>query len=172
MIILALDIDDCIFPNNNSYFGRLDDNLEILKMNMKRIQMMIEKYKIQIFITSSWHTHLTLNSDLTISYNNRFEGSGVNKEYYAEEASAFEIMREVLDGHVIGLSKGNRYVDIKNLLENGCIVVSFDDMDLSFDKLNVSPELESNYKFIELAGFITNDKTCEINKFMKKHNRG
>lgn len=172
MVILALDIDDCIFPNNNSYFGRLDDNLDMLKMNMKRIKMMIEKYQIQIFITSSWHMNLTLNDNLSISYKNRFEGSGINKEYYAEELAAFEIMREVLDGYVIGLSKGNRYNDIKKLLESGCIVISFDDMDLSFDKLNVSLELEKNYKFVELKGFITNDKTFEIHNFMKSHNRG
>jgi hypothetical protein len=39
MTILALDIDDCIFPSNNSYFGRLDDALDILKLNMKRVKM-------------------------------------------------------------------------------------------------------------------------------------
>ncbi len=172
MIILALDIDDCIYPNDNSYFGRLDDSLDVLKMNMKRIKMMLEKYKIQVFITSSWYMNLTLHEDLTITYKNRFAGSGIEESYYAHEVEAFAIMREVLDGHVIGLSKGNRYDDIKKLLEDGCIVISFDDMDLSFARLGVSPELEKNYKFIKLAGFITNDKTCEINKFMKQYNRG
>lgn len=54
MTILALDIDDCIFPSNNSYFGRFDDALDILKLNMKRVKMMLTKYDMQVFITSSW----------------------------------------------------------------------------------------------------------------------
>ena len=37
MFVLALDIDDCIYPSNNTYFGRFDDAHEILKLNMKRI---------------------------------------------------------------------------------------------------------------------------------------
>lgn len=60
MTILALDIDDCIFPSNNSYFGRLDDALDILKLNMKRIKMMLTKYDMRIFITSSWSINLNL----------------------------------------------------------------------------------------------------------------
>jgi len=47
--ILTLDIGDCIFPSNNSYFGRMDDNVDISKLNMKRIHMMLEKYDMLVY---------------------------------------------------------------------------------------------------------------------------
>jgi hypothetical protein len=65
------------------------------------------------------------------------------------------------------LSCGDRYKDIKLLLESGHKVVAFDDMDLSFEMLDVDNSMEINYKFVQLKGFITNDKTYEINKFLQ-----
>lgn len=165
MTILALDIDDCIFPSNNSYFGRLDDALDILKLNMKRIQLMLTKYDMRIFITSSWSINLNLINN-NLEYNNR-HALLEDKAYYNEEAQAFEILKNTLDGYVIGLSCGDRYKDIKLLLESGHKVVAFDDMDLSFEMLDVDKSIEINYKFVQLKGFITNDKTYEINKFLQ-----
>ena len=40
-------------------------------------------------------------------------------------------------------------------------------MDLSFEMLDVDNSMEINYKFVQLKGFITNDKTYEINKFLQ-----
>ena len=65
------------------------------------------------------------------------------------------------------MSCGDRYKDIKLLLESGHKVVAFDDMDLSFEMLDVDNSMEINYKFVQLKGFITNDKTYEINKFLQ-----
>lgn len=168
MFILALDIDDCIYPNNNTYLGRMDDSLDILKMNVKRIQMMIEKYKMQIFITSSWYIILNIEPDGTVSYSNKFFDEVSDKSFYIQEKMAFDIMKPLFDYNVVGLSKGDRYQDIKRLLENGCVVLSFDDMDLSNDKIDVEPVFFKNYKYIKMNGFLTNDKIFEINSFLSK----
>jgi transcription antitermination factor NusG len=52
-------------------------------------------------------------------------------------------------------------------VKSGHKVVAFDDMDLSFEMLDVDNSMEINYKFVQLKGFITNDKTYEINKFLQ-----
>lgn len=174
MRILCLDIDDCIFPNNNSYFGRLDDALDILKLNMKRIKLMLDKYDMQVYITSSWYMILELNDDQTISYKKAGEYEA-GDDFYKEEYDAFQIMKEVLDGRVVGLSKGCRHTDVARLLNEGLIVVSFDDMDLSNEKVLTNggevPKdiLEKNYQYVELTGFITNRQTFIVDKFMRNH---
>lgn len=70
--VLALDIDDCILPSEGTYFGRVHDTLEILELNLKRIKMMLDKYNMKVFITSSWYIHLTLDTDGNITYKNPY----------------------------------------------------------------------------------------------------
>lgn len=174
MFILALDIDDAIYPSDNSYFGRMDDAHQILEMNMKRIAMMLEKYNMQVFITSSWYSILILNDDLTIDYEKAADYEA-GDDFYKDEYDAFQIMKKVLDGKVVGLSKGCRYTDIAKLLNEGCVVVSFDDMDLIPEKIlkngdYVPEETFKNYLYVELTGFITNRQTYLVDKFMREHN--
>jgi hypothetical protein len=174
MRILCLDIDDCIFPSNNSYFGRLDDALDILKLNMKRITMMLEKYDMQVYITSSWYMIMGLDDNGNLSYTKAREYE-LGDDFYKEEYQAFQIMKPVLDGNVVGLSKGCRYSDIARLLNEGLVVVSFDDMDLSPEKILEYGDhvddtvMKNNYQYVELTGFITNRQTYIVDKFMRNH---
>jgi len=174
MRILCLDIDDAIYPSNNSYFGRLDDALDILKMNMKRIEMMLEKYDMQVYITSSWYSILDLDENGKLSYE-KAEAYELGDDFYKDEYDAFQVMKKVLDGKTVGLSKGNRYEDISRLLNEGLIVISFDDMDLSPEEMlkqgsKVEQEIfNKNYQYVELTGFITNRQSYIVDKFMRTH---
>lgn len=42
MNIIALDIDDCILPSEQTYFGQTDDALSLLEINLKRLVLMFE----------------------------------------------------------------------------------------------------------------------------------
>jgi hypothetical protein len=173
MYILALDIDDCVFPSNNTYIGRMKDAHKILKLNMKRIKMMIEKYNMKVFITSSWFSILILE-DGKIEYKQK-ESYIADKKYYRDEYKAFKIIKKVLDGNIIGMSSGCRYTDISILLNEGRVVVAIDDMDLSPVKISKfgghveGGLLRGNYCFIETTGFLTNRHTYDIDKFMRNH---
>lgn len=159
MNILALDIDDCILPSENTYFGRINDSIEILKLNLVRISRMIEKYQMQVFITSSWHSILELDgSDIKYRGRGDFENA---KDFYKLEFAAFELLAGTLNGYVIGLSKGDRFEDIEKLLGHGCRVIALDDMDLS-------SITHHNFLFVESSGFLTNDLTFKIDNFFKK----
>lgn len=154
MNIICLDIDDCIFPTNNTYIGRLDDNLIILEMNLKRIKILLDKFNALIYITSSWYSILKLENN-NIFYKNKID---MNDEYLKEEISAFLLLKKYLDGYVIGLSKGDRKKDIIRLLEEDLKIISIDDIDLSSIK-------HKNHLHINTTGFLTNEKLYSIHKF-------
>lgn len=166
MFILCLDIDDCIFPSDNTYFGRTDDSLEVLKLNLKRIKMIFEKYDIKVFITSSWSIILKLEG-LNILYKPAVAYE-LDDNFYKHEYEAFKMISETINGRVVGLSKGDRYEDIKTLLSEGFKIIALDDMDLSFRNLNFDVSFEKNYLYVETNGFITNDLTYRINSFINK----
>ena len=165
MNIICLDIDDCIFNSHSTYAGYIEDDLEVLEINLKRIVKIIKKWDFKIFITSSWYLILKLENN-NLKYLNE-SNYLQNKPYYQKEYEAFKLLSKYLNGHVIGLSCGNREEDIINLLKENHKVIAFDDMDLSFEMLDVDKSIEINYKFVQLKGFITNDKTYEINKFLQ-----
>lgn len=154
-IIITLDIDDCILPNNKTFIGNYDDNLTLLEINLKRIYNIIQKYKAKVFITSSWHYLLKLRKDkLKI------------KEKYSftlEELNAFSLLSTYLNGHVIGLSAGDRYAEVQDFLNEGNIVVNIDDFDFS----NVT---HTNHLWVEANGLITNKDLFLIDNFLKHKN--
>lgn len=156
MRVIALDIDDCIFPNDNTYIGRLDDSLTILEMNLKRIVGMAEKYEMTVFITSSWYSILRFENNKL--YYNNYDALTSHKEYYQHEYLAYLLLKKYLEPYIIGLSCGNRITDIKNLLEEHT-VVALDDMDLSEIK-------EFHYLYVPTNGFITNNMLYTIKKFL------
>ena len=158
MNIVCLDIDDCIFLNNNNWVTPMQDNFEVLEINLKRLQKILNFYDADIFITSSWYSILKLEGN-NIIYDNPSYGLP-GKLYYDEEFKAFKLLEKYLNGYVIGLSGGNRFNDIRNLLEQNHKIIAIDDMDLS------SIEHE-NYLYLEVNGFITNKDLYKIYKFMK-----
>lgn len=155
MRIICLDIDGSILPSNNTYFGQVDDNFQILELNMKRIQMMANKYNMKVFITAAFYSSLILDDNGKVNLKN---SNLVNPECY--EAKIFNIISKYLDGYVIGLSSGCRIDDIKKLLNEGHIVFAIDDTDLSSIK-------DDNFLFIQTNGFITNNLTFKTDCFIK-----
>ena len=86
MTILALDIDDCIFLNRNNWVAAMEDNFEMLEINLKRLQKILDFYDAKIFITSAWSSILKLE-DSNIIYDNPAYGLP-GKSYYDEEFKA------------------------------------------------------------------------------------
>jgi len=157
MTVFALDIDDCIFLNNNTWCCRMNDNMEILEINLKRLQKLLNHYEAKIFITSSWSTILKLENN-NIIYDNA--GYGLpGKSYYDEEYNAFKLLQKYLNSYVIGLSEGNRFTDIRTLLENEHKVIALDDSDLS-------EIMHDNLLFLKINGLIQNSHLYQIYKFM------
>ena len=154
---ICLDIDDCIFLNRNNWVTAMEDNFEMLEINLKRLQKILDFYDAKIFITSAWYSILKLE-DSNIIYDNPAYGLP-GKSYYADEFKAFKLLEQYLNGYVIGLSCGNRFTDIRNLLEQNHKVIAVDDMDLSEIKHN-------NYLYLEVNGFITNKDLYSIYNFM------
>lgn len=156
---ICLDIDDCIFLNRNTWVTAMEDNFEILKINLKRLRKILDFYNAKIFITSAWSSILKLE-DSNIFYDNPAYGLP-GKSYYDEEFKAFELIQKYLNGYVVGLSCGNRFTDIRNLLEQNHKIIAIDDMDLS--------EIEhENYLYLEVNGLIMNIHLYEIYNFMQK----
>lgn len=155
---ICLDIDDCIFLNRNTWVTAMEDNFEILKINLKRLRKILDFYNAKIFITSAWSSILKLE-DSNIFYDNPAYGLP-GKSYYDEEFKAFELIQKYLNGYVVGLSCGNRFTDIRNLLEQNHKIIAIDDMDLS--------EIEhENYLYLEVNGLIMNIHLYEIYNFMQ-----
>ena len=72
--IIALDIDDCILPSDQNYFGTTDDSLLLLEINCKRLRMICDKYNMQIFLTSAWVSILKLDgNDINFKKHRLFE---------------------------------------------------------------------------------------------------
>lgn len=158
MNIIALDIDDCIFPNDNTYAGRSNDALEILEINLKRLQLILNKYNAYIFITSSWYSILEYKNNKL--YYNNFSALKTDKEYYQQEYGAFLLLKKYISHFIVGMSCGNRFKDIDKLLEENHTVVALDDMDLSTIE-------HDNYLYVPTYGFITNHLIYDIHKFLK-----
>lgn len=158
MTIFALDIDDCIFLNNNTWCCDMNDNMEILEINLKRIQKLLNHYNAKIFITSSWSTILKLENNNIIYNNAGYKLPG--KSYYDEEFKAFKLLEKYLNSYVIGLSEGNRFTDIRTLLENNHKVIAIDDSDLS-------GIVHNNFLFLKINGLIQNIHLYQIHNFMK-----
>ena len=157
MNLICLDIDDCIFPNDNSYAGRLDDCLEVLELNLKRLVMILNKYDMYVFVTSSWFTVLRLENNKL--YYNNYDSLSTDKEYYQQEYRVFLLIKKYISHYIVGMSKGNRFKDIEQLLSEGNKVVALDDMDLSVIT-------DVNYLYVPTFGFITNKLIYNIHNFM------
>lgn len=155
-LILALDIDDCLWPSNQTWLGTTNDSIQILETNMVRIKMTLDLAKhlnAKIFITSSW------SSILEIENNSLIFKSSYSKPYQ-EENDVLKVLKQYTDGYIIGLSCGNRRTDIKELLIEGYKVIAFDDMDLSDIR-------SKDYLYLKVVGFITNEHGYLIKCFIE-----
>lgn len=160
MRIICLDIDDCILPSDQNYFGKTDDSLELLEINLKRLNMITEKYNAKIFITSSWYSIMTFKDGILTLNNRGLSKEVAEKGWYLLETKAFNLIKKYLEKDIIGLSGGNRNADINNLKEEHSIVI-IDDMELSQHE-------DDNCVYCYTHGFIDGSIGYKIHNFWKE----
>jgi len=149
--IICLDIDDCILPSNVNYFGKTDDALHILEINLKRLKMILDKYEMKVFITSSWYILLELDSKNIILKSDRNDTTTL---------IGFGLIKKYIGKYIIGLSNGDRSEDIEKLKSEGNKVVILDDWDLKKHQ-------DENCLYVSMCGFIDGNVGFMINSFMK-----
>lgn len=156
MNIIALDIDDCILPSDQTYFGVTDDSMALLEINLKRLVMMCNKWDMKIFIISSWSGNLATdgNGSLTM-INDRL----ADLEYNG--ISSGDMICKYLSGYIHGIKKLSKYNSILNLLDDGHKVVTIEDTDFSSIK-------HERHLYCKTYGFISNRHSSTIKKFMEQ----
>ena len=149
--VIALDIDDCILPSNMNYFGETDDDEIMFEVNLKRLQMIVQKYDMDVFITSSWYAMFN------------FDENGLSLKYHRENVRTvrlFNLLMKYVGENITGISCGNRESDIETLSVDNKVVI-LDDM--------VLKHLENeNCLFCETNGFITGNHGYKIKNFLTK----
>lgn len=165
--IIALDIDDCILPSDVNYFGRTSDSVHIMEINIKRLVMILDKYDMKIFITSSWAHILGLENIAGRLYLT-LESS--RDDYIT--MMGFGLLKKYLQKYIVGLSEGCRETDIRNLLSNNNKVVIIDDWELQHLQ---DEDTTNNCLYIKTIGLIDGNVGFMLHKFMtenKKIKRG
>jgi len=161
--IICLDIDDCILPNYNimSNYVNFDIPIKQLELNLIKLQALCNLENAKIFITSSW-------SQMLIFWNefNSFSLKDEDKNKFDQEENqfmnnAYSLLSKYLNGFIIGISSGDRFIDIKKLssIPDNKIVV-FDDWDL--DSLS-----SSNIKIFRVMGSLDNYIVFSAQKFFR-----
>ena len=155
MNIICLDIDDCILPTNNNYFGRTDDDIQILEINFKRLRMIMDKYDMKVFITSSWAHILELEGDYLSLSSERSDFTTL---------MGFGLMQRYIGRDIVGLSCGCRETDIRKLQKEGHKIVIMDDWKLQHLQ---DEDKTGNTLYIEMIGFLDGNVGFMIDRFMK-----
>ena len=162
--IVALDIDDCIMPSDINYFGRSDDSIKVFEINLVRLAMILEKYNMKVFITSSW-AHIIEIKDKSLFLTS--ERNDVNT------LLGFALLKKYIENYIIGLSCGDREKDIRKLQKEGNKIVILDDWKLQYLQ---DEDKTKNTLYIEMSGFIDGnvgfmiDQFMKFNKIRKRHN--
>ena len=160
--IICLDIDDCIFPTNINYFGKTSDALDIFEINLKRLVMILEKYDLKLFMTSSWY-HLYNYKDGCNGKLKPNDNAEIQFEYDEEIKKAHNLMVKYIEKYFIGMSSGDRSQDVINLLQNEEInkIIVMDDWDLQKEC-----DLSNRALYIPMYGYIDANVGFMIHKFM------
>ena len=162
-VVIALDFDDCILPSNSNYFGRTNDALVLLEINLKRLKLILDKYNAKVVITSSWYSQLTLNSFNEINLKDRELNVPLElKPLYKFENMAFALLKNYLDGYVIKLSCGCRETDIRDLYNDNKVII-LDDWDLQ----HIADE-HANCLYCKTIGLLDGNIGFMIHQFLEK----
>lgn len=154
MNIIALDIDDCILPSEQTYFGQTDDALALLEINLKRLVLMCKKWNMKIFIISAWSGNLLTDDNGNLSLVDK----GLGDLEYKGPSSGNMICR-YLSGYIHGIKDTGKETAIHNLLDAGHRVVTIEDSDFSHI-------LHPNHLFCLTHGLITNRHSYDIKNFL------
>jgi len=158
MNILCLDLDDCILPSPVTSFGLLEDDIDIFEINLKRIVIMLKKYEMKVFLTSSWSSLFDYNNGKITIKKDFLED--FNKDKFPRENKIYNLLCSYLNYYFCGISSKNRDKDILKLLEEGHTIVSFDDFDLSYID-------DKNHLHININGFFENRYMVKIDSFLR-----
>ena len=162
--VIALDIDDCILPNDRSWFGETNDSLEILEINLKRLILIINKYDFEINIISSWTSNLNyIEETRSIEYKEH-KVSGTYKPYYDYEKKVFNILSKYLNSNISGIANHGKYAKLNELVETYKKVVIIEDTDFS--------EYEEKYDnciWCYTKGFLGGTIGYQIHSFMEEN---
>ncbi len=164
MYIIALDIDDCIYPSNVNYFGLTNDDFEMLEINLKRLVMILDKYNMMVFMTSSFYSRVRLEGkDLKWGCDSKH---GIkHPPYYQYDKEMMRLLQKYLDGYWYGLSCGGRGSDVRRLVNEHNKVIILDDMPL--DSFNIDDVDSNKYTYIKTIGFINGNVGYRIKNFIE-----
>ena len=155
MNIIALDIDDCILPSEQTYFGETDDALALLEINLKRLVLMCNKWDMKIFIISAWSGNLTTDENGNLYLINKDLG-----DLEFKGISSGNMICEYLSGYIHGIKTCDKEEAIRLLLEAGHKVVTIEDTDFSHI-------IHDNHLFCKTYGFISNRHSYLIKNFIE-----
>jgi hypothetical protein len=156
MNIIALDIDDSILISEQTYFGKTDDALELLEINLKRLILMCKKWNMQVFIISSWSSNLRTDKNKNLFLKNR-----ALAEYENEGCKSGDLICEYLSGYIFGIADTGKESSIRNLLSDGHKVVTIEDTDFSHI-------VHKNHLYCKTYGFISNRHSYNIKNFIEQ----
>jgi len=153
--IISLDIDDSILPSEQTYFGKTDDALALLEINLKRLVLMCENLNMEIFIISAWSSNLKTDENKNLMIKDNRLG---DLEY--KGISSGNMICKYLSGYIYGIKDTGKENAINNLLKDGHKVVTIEDTDFSHIK-------HENHLYLETFGLITNRHSYYIKKFLE-----
>ena len=156
MNIIAIDIDDCLIDWNDL---PEEHKLKQFELNLERISYIIKKTNSKLFLTSSWSLVLNIENDIL-----KFKQSYVPKHFdenYKYECLILHLLNtKLIEKYgIIGLSKGDREEDVKELLKESNKVLTIDDYNF--------PNLGENHLHLPVYGFIHNYQIKESIKFFE-----
>ena len=155
MNIIALDIDDCILPSEQTCVGETGDTLALLEINLKRLVLLCNKWDMEIYIISAWSSILTTDTNKNLLIENQ---NLVAYEYKGEHSA--QMICKYLSGYIHGVKDTSKETAIHNLLNKGHKVVTIEDTDFSHI-------LHNNHLFCKTVGFISNRHLCRIREFIE-----
>lgn len=155
--VIMLDIDDCIYPNSNTWAGSGDprDDIRIAEINIKRLKMICDTWNFKICIISSMSASMNLTED-GVEY--KLDGY-----VHDPEVEICDLLRLHLKDEIIALEyqKSDAITGYIKDPEIGKVLV-IDDTD--FSNL-VSLETESYY--LGVRGYIRGIDIYNIKQFME-----
>jgi len=164
--IICLDIDDCIYPSAaKTDWSDGEIAIETLELNLKKLKIFMNNTDSKIFITSSWYQLFDYYPDtLSICAKDEIKKLWEIDKCHNYEKIAYKLLTFYLTDNIIGISCGNRDIDIIELSKNkNNKLIVFDDFDLSdvCDNLN-------NVHFERVTGCLNNDILWRSYNFLKE----
>lgn len=163
MNIICLDIDDCILPNYNimSHYINFELPVKQLELNLIKLKSLCELENAKIFITSSWSQMLIFwpeFNSFTLKDEDKIEFDLEDNQFMNK---AYSLLSSYLNGLIIGISSGDRFIDIKQLssISSNKIVV--------FDDWNLDSLSSSNVKIFRVMGSLDNYIVFHAQKFFR-----